>query len=237
MFVFDSLLVTAYHLVTSLADALSPMAGTLSTAAAIVACTVVLRTLLLPLAAWQARSVRAQERLMPKVQAIRERYRDPHRRNQEIVKLFADENVTPTPGCLPMVAQWPFVMTLFRLFLLERVAGQVNVLLTATLLGAPLGENLAAVIGVYGLFTVPVAVYVGVLALIALVAWASSRRAARLATAAAGPLRTMARVLPYGALVAAVFLPLAAGLYLLTTTAWTLAEQAVLRRGALVSST
>ncbi|GAB3514427.1 YidC/Oxa1 family membrane protein insertase [Phytohabitans suffuscus] len=37
-------------------------------------------------------------------------------------------------------------------------------------------------------------------------------------------------LLPYGTLAVAVFVPLAAGLYLLTTTAWTALEQGVLRR-------
>jgi YidC/Oxa1 family membrane protein insertase len=37
-------------------------------------------------------------------------------------------------------------------------------------------------------------------------------------------------VVPFASLVTAAIVPLAAGLYLLTTTAWTLAERTVLRR-------
>jgi len=44
----------------------------------------------------------------------------------------------------------------------------------------------------------------------------------------------LARVLPYFTVVVAAFVPLAAGVYLLTTTAWTLAERAFVQR-ALVS--
>ena len=40
----------------------------------------------------------------------------------------------------------------------------------------------------------------------------------------------LAKLLPYATVIIAGFLPLAAGLYLLTTTAWTLAERALLRR-------
>jgi YidC/Oxa1 family membrane protein insertase len=37
-------------------------------------------------------------------------------------------------------------------------------------------------------------------------------------------------IIPFASLVTAAIVPLAAGLYLLTTTAWTLAERTVLRR-------
>jgi YidC/Oxa1 family membrane protein insertase len=40
----------------------------------------------------------------------------------------------------------------------------------------------------------------------------------------------LTRVLPYLTIVIAAFVPLAAGLYLLTTTAWTAAERTVLMR-------
>jgi len=40
----------------------------------------------------------------------------------------------------------------------------------------------------------------------------------------------LARVVPYFTVAVAAFVPLAAGLYLLTTTAWTLAERAFVQR-------
>jgi len=43
-------------------------------------------------------------------------------------------------------------------------------------------------------------------------------------------LGALTRVLPYSTLAIAAFVPLAAGIYLLTTTSWTAAERAVLRR-------
>ena len=57
----------------------------------------------------------------------------------------------------------------------------------------------------------------------------SGHRAAAGQLARAGPL---GRILPYTTLIIAAFVPLAAGFYLLTTTAWTAAERAVLRRWA-----
>jgi YidC/Oxa1 family membrane protein insertase len=40
----------------------------------------------------------------------------------------------------------------------------------------------------------------------------------------------LTRVMPYGTLVTAAFIPLAAGLYLLTTTTWTVLERTILQR-------
>src|SRR5262249_43813136 len=48
--------------------------------------------------------------------------------------------------------------------------------------------------------------------------------------AAASVPAALARVLPYLAVAVAAFAPLAAGLYLLTTTAWTLAERVLVQR-------
>jgi YidC/Oxa1 family membrane protein insertase len=48
--------------------------------------------------------------------------------------------------------------------------------------------------------------------------------------AAASVSAALARVLPYFTVVVAAFVPLAAGVYLLTTTAWTLAERALVQR-------
>jgi YidC/Oxa1 family membrane protein insertase len=45
------------------------------------------------------------------------------------------------------------------------------------------------------------------------------------------------RLLPYGTILIAAFLPLAASLYLLTTNAWTAAERAWLRRPSLTAPT
>jgi YidC/Oxa1 family membrane protein insertase len=56
----------------------------------------------------------------------------------------------------------------------------------------------------------------------------ASGRAAQPATPGGGAVGWLVRALPYTTLVIAAVMPLAAGLYLLTTTAWAAAERAVL---------
>ncbi len=79
--------------------------------------------------------------------------------------------------------------------------------------------------------------FLGLFALLAAVAWAGTRiarRAARPSPSAAaqpgGAMGLLIKVFPYATVAVAAVLPLAAGLYLLTTTAWSAAERAVLGR-------
>jgi YidC/Oxa1 family membrane protein insertase len=235
MFLLDAPVSAAYHLVTGLAAALHPIAGPVSTAAAIVAFTMGVRLVLLPLARWQARAEKARARLQPQVQALQRRHaKDLQRQQKEISKLYAAEGTSPLAGCLPALGQWPFFMVMYRLFVSASIAGHSNVLLTAALLGAPLGQNLAGVVTVYGVFAPPSLVFFALLALIAAVAWWSSRHLP--ATTPATTMGRLLRLMPYGTVVMAAFVPAAAAVYLLTTTAWTAAERSLLRRDVALAS-
>jgi len=58
----------AYHLVSALAGALAPLPGGLAAAAAIIAFTIMVRLLVLPLGYYAFRGERARARLAPRVQ-------------------------------------------------------------------------------------------------------------------------------------------------------------------------
>ena len=224
---FDVPVSIAAALVGGLADALDPVAGGLSTALAIVLFTAGVRLALVPLAVSAAKGERARARLMPKVQALQKKHaKNPQRLQREMAALYEAEGATPVAGCLPMVAQVPFFMVMYRLFVSATVAGHQNALLAHTLLAAPLGQNWIGVLG-GGLLSPPSLVFLGLFALLAVVAAVTSRR-----VTAEGPVGALARVMPFGTIAVAAFVPLAAGLYLLTSGAWTAAERAVLHRRA-----
>lgn len=180
---------------------------------------------LVPLAVRAARGERTRARLLPKIQALRKKHaKNPQRLQRETAALYAREGATPLAGCLPMVAQTPFFMVMYRLFVSATVAGHQNLLLAHTLLAAPLGQNWIGVVG-GGLLSPPSLVFLGLFALLGAVAVWTSRR-----VTAEGPTGLVAKALPFGTIVVAAFVPLAAGLYLLTSGAWTAAERAVLHR-------
>ncbi|GAA4103661.1 YidC/Oxa1 family membrane protein insertase [Actinomadura miaoliensis] len=220
MFVLDAPVSLAHDLVTATADVLGFLGDGPSVAAAIVVVTVLVRGLLVPLAVAQARGERARVRLLPKIKALRDRHgKDPMRLRRELQALYAEEGASPFAGIGPALAQMPVLAVMYRLFVSATVNGHQNLLLAHTLLGTPLGQNWIGVAGGAGILAPPSLVFLGLFALLAAVAWWTSRHAE-------GPLR----LLPFGTVVVAAFLPLAAGVYLLASTTWTAAERAVLRR-------
>ena len=235
----------AYHVVSAYAQVLAPLTGSLATVAAIVAFTMSVRLLLLPFSLRAARGQASQARLLPQVTELRKRHAgQPDRLRIELAALYQRENASALAGCLPALVQLPFFSVMYRLFLDHTVNGAPNGLLSHNLLGVPLGSHLLSGAGP---FSAQGAVFLGLLALIAVVAWISARAARHAAApgstaqpagsaqpAGAAPyasaISRITRVLPYLTMVIAAVVPLAAGIYLLTTTAWTTAERALLRR-------
>jgi YidC/Oxa1 family membrane protein insertase len=226
----------AYHLLFTLAHLLAPLPGGLAAAAAIVIFTVAVRLLLSPLSFAALRGQTGLASLQARVAELRTRYEhQPDRLQRELAALYQAQGGTLLAGCLPLLVQLPFFSVLYRLFLSRTVAGQPNALLAKNLLGAPLGSHWLTGLGplsAHGL------VFLGLFALLALACFGVARLSqsairsapvAGVAAPGAGPADLLGRVLPYVTVVIAAFVPLAAGLYLLTTTAWTAAERAVWR--------
>jgi YidC/Oxa1 family membrane protein insertase len=233
---FDDAVRVGYHVLTSVISVLSPLAGSLAGAAAIVAVTIALRVALLPLSYYAVRGQAAQARLLPQLAELQRKYKNqPERLRRELTAVQQREGTSLFAGLLPLLAQWPFFSVLYRLFLTPVISGHPNALLSDQLLGVPLGSRWLAGAGP---FSAHGAVFLGLFALLALVSWAAVRLARRFTAAAGAPAAArpggavggLTRVLPYLTIVIAAFVPLAAGLYLLTTTAWTAAERTLLMR-------
>jgi YidC/Oxa1 family membrane protein insertase len=81
---------------------------------------IILLTLLVKLATayWSTRSMksmREMQRLKPKVDLLREKYKDDKQRlNQELMGLYRVHKVNPLGGCLPMLIQMPIWFALYR---------------------------------------------------------------------------------------------------------------------------
>src|SRR6266480_1428299 len=225
----------AYHLVSALAAALAPLPGGLAAAAAIIALTIMVRLLVLPLGYYAFRGERAQARLAPRVQELHRRHsKQPERLQRELSALYAGEGAGMFTGCLPALLQIPFFTVVYRLFLSGTVGGSANALLQQRLLGAPLGSHWLTGAGPWSSQGL---VFAALFGLLILVAWLSIRAARRWAGAAGpapaqqtGVMGALLRVLPFATVAVAAIVPLAAGLYLLTTTAWAAAERAVFHR-------
>lgn len=223
-----ALLQFVYTLVSGLAGLLAPFAGPASAALAIVVLTVIVRTLLLPVSVSQVKAEWHRRRIAPKLAALQKKYKaKPQVLQAKTMALYKAENVSPFAGFLPTLLQAPVVSLVYALFLHPVIAGEPNTLLTAQLGSATLGSSVFTT-GWPGIL-----VFVALLAAMSVVAWFSRRTALRLAlpgTDASALLPRILSWLPFLSVVCAAFVPLAAVLYLATTTAWTLAERALLRR-------
>jgi YidC/Oxa1 family membrane protein insertase len=224
----------AYHLVSGLTGIFTPVLGALAAVAAIVVFTMAVRLLLMPLSLRALRGQAVQARLAPQLLALRQRYgKQPERLQRELAALYKREGTSMFAGFAPLLLQWPFLSVMYLLFRSPQVGGTANMLLAKDLLGVPLGTHWLSGAGAV---SAQGAVFLGVFALLAGLCWLSARLGRRMtaqaAPAAAGGPGLLARVLPYLTVVFAAFVPLAAGIYLLTSLAWSLAERAFYWRRA-----
>jgi YidC/Oxa1 family membrane protein insertase len=80
----------------------------------IIALTVCVRAVLIPLTLKQFRSMQGLQRLAPEIKELQAKYKDDKQRlNQEMMKFYQENKVNPFGSCLPLVAQLPVFLSLF----------------------------------------------------------------------------------------------------------------------------
>jgi YidC/Oxa1 family membrane protein insertase len=230
---FGAVVGVAHSAIESLSTVLTPVAGSLAGALAIVLFTLAVRLLISPLTYLQVRAERRRTALAPQIEKLRRKHRDdPVALATETIALQRAAGAGPFVSLLPGLAQAPFFMIMFRL--VRPGAAVVTGLLAGSMFGVPLTAHLIA-----GL-----PVFVVLLALAVLLGWWSSRRMRRTATGdvagvGAGIGAGVGRILPllpYLTVFVIAYLPLAGALYLVTSTAWTALEHAVWRRPGIATN-
>ncbi|HEY8914078.1 YidC/Oxa1 family membrane protein insertase [Lacisediminihabitans sp.] len=226
----------AYAAVEGLAALFTPVAGAASAALAIVALTILVRLALIPVGVSQVKAEGTRRRLTPQLQALQRRHKkNPALLQQKTAELFKAERSSQFAGILPALAQAPVLSLVYALFLRTTVDGHPNGLLAEHLFGVPLGTSFVHLLS-GGTPWPGAAVYLGLFAVMAAVAWLSRRIALELMLPnpdAAPGTESVGRALSwlgFITVVFAAFVPLAATLYLAATTVWTLGERQLLRR-------
>src|SRR5579884_2502451 len=88
--------------------------GGISWGWSIVLLTVCVRAVLLPLTLKQLRSMQKLQRLAPQLKVIQAKYKeDKQRQQQEVMKFYKENNVNPFASCLPLLLQLPVFIGLF----------------------------------------------------------------------------------------------------------------------------
>nr|WP_122645979.1 YidC/Oxa1 family membrane protein insertase [Enterococcus mediterraneensis] len=81
--------------------------------------TLIIRIILMPLMHFQTKSMRKTQELQPKIKALQKKYasKDIETQNklkEETQRLYAENNVNPYAGCLPLLVQMPILMALWQ---------------------------------------------------------------------------------------------------------------------------
>ncbi|MFE6591138.1 YidC/Oxa1 family membrane protein insertase [Streptomyces sp. NPDC057781] len=231
-------------LVEHLADLLQPLFGASAAAAAIVLFTALVRLLVHPLSRAAARGQKARTRLQPRIAELRRKHaKNPEKLQRAVLELHAEEKVSPLSGCLPSLCQLPAFFLLYHLFSSSTIGGRANELLSHQLLAAPLGGRWADALGDGGPVGGAGLVYVALFAFVAGVAVFSYRLTKRTmaerpmlptgdgeATPGLGAITKVMPFMSFFTLVTVAVVPLAAALYVVTSTTWSAVERAVLYR-------
>ncbi|MFB7517920.1 YidC/Oxa1 family membrane protein insertase [Streptomyces sp. NPDC056144] len=227
-------------LVERLADLLQPLFATTATAAAIILVTMLVRLAIHPLSRASARGQKARTRIAPQLAALRKKHaKNPEKLRKEMQELHAREKVSPFAGILPSLLQAPAFFVLYHLFSGDRMTGH-------TLFAAPLGDHWADALADGGVFGPAGLVYLVLFAVVAVVATFTYRRTKRQLAAqpldlgqpgqpgqptpGAGMITRVMPLMSFATLVTVAVVPLAAALYVVTSTTWSAVERAFLFR-------
>ncbi|MGQ4361276.1 YidC/Oxa1 family membrane protein insertase [Streptomyces sp. SAS_272] len=226
-------------LVEHLADLLQPLFGAAAAAAAIVLFTALVRLLVHPLSRAAARGQKARTALQPRIAELRSKHaKNPERLQKAVLELHAAEKVSPLSGCLPSLLQAPAFVVLYHLFSSTSVGGESNGLLGHRLFAAPLGDHWADALSRGGPVGGAGLVYLALFTVVAVVATFNYLRAKRMPlpvtggqdVPGAGALTKVMPFMSFFTLVTVAVVPLAAALYVITSTTWSAVERAVLYR-------
>jgi YidC/Oxa1 family membrane protein insertase len=78
---------------------------------------VIIKLMLFPLTQKSFKSMAAMRELQPQLKEIQEKYKDdPQKQQKETIALYKKAKVNPLGGCLPMLMQFPILITLFFFF-------------------------------------------------------------------------------------------------------------------------
>ena len=86
----------------------------LSWAWSVVALTIVVRMLLVPLTVRQIHSMQRMQQYLPQMKEIQKRYKaDKRRQNEELMRFYKEHQINPASSCLPILPQIPIFFALY----------------------------------------------------------------------------------------------------------------------------
>jgi len=99
----------------------------LSWGTSIIALTIVVRAVLIPLTYKQIKGMRALQALQPQIKELQEKYKnDRQRQQQEMMRFWQENKINPLSSCMPLLLQLPVFFALFELLRSSSFEDEVN---------------------------------------------------------------------------------------------------------------
>ncbi len=96
---------------------------------AVIVLTLAIRFLFYPLSKKAIESQKALSSIQPKMKEIQEKYKDnKEEQSKKLMELYKKEKINPFSGCLPILAQLPILIALYRVFWTGLEEGQTDLL-------------------------------------------------------------------------------------------------------------
>jgi YidC/Oxa1 family membrane protein insertase len=93
----------------------------------IVALTVIVRMILVPLTVRQIHSMQRLQQFAPQMKEIQRKYKgDRQRMNQEMMQFYKEHQINPASSCLPLLAQFPVFISLYLVLKHYQFKGNVS---------------------------------------------------------------------------------------------------------------
>jgi YidC/Oxa1 family membrane protein insertase len=78
---------------------------------------IVMKVVLMPFTRFQMKSMKKMSEMQPKMNALKEKYKDDSTKQQQaLMKFYKEEKINPAGGCLPLLLQMPILYALFGVF-------------------------------------------------------------------------------------------------------------------------
>ena len=124
LYVIASILSPLENLFRNILDWIHQSVG-LPWAWSIVAPTVMVRMLLVPLTVKQIHSMQSLQRHAPQMKEIQKKYKtDKKKQQEELMKFYKENQINPAASCIPLVAQFPVFIALY--FVLRTLSDQAK---------------------------------------------------------------------------------------------------------------
>jgi len=75
--------------------------------------TIIVRLILYPFYHAQTKQMIQMRKLQPAVEAIKKKYKEPQKQQEELMKLYKENKINPSNGCLMLLIQFPIFMLLY----------------------------------------------------------------------------------------------------------------------------